>query len=109
MLNNNSVSPLVHSQAPEFVQENYPQFLNFVQAYYEFMENGATSPQNILQNKLDYIDIDSTLDQFLPLFARTYPSALPSNIAVNRRLLSKALIQLYQTKGSVTSYELLFN
>jgi len=38
-----TISQIVENQLPEFVRDNYPQFIAFLQAYYEFVEqNGAT-------------------------------------------------------------------
>lgn len=36
---NNKISLLVNSQFPDFVQEDYPLFVSFLEAYYEFLEN----------------------------------------------------------------------
>ena len=33
------VSLLVNRQVPEFVREEYPVFISFLEAYYEFLEN----------------------------------------------------------------------
>jgi hypothetical protein len=39
---NNKISLLVNSQFPDFVQEDYPLFVRFLEAYYEFLENKIT-------------------------------------------------------------------
>jgi hypothetical protein len=42
MIKTRSISQLVQSQLPAFVRDDYPQFIEFLQAYYEWMEqNGA--------------------------------------------------------------------
>jgi hypothetical protein len=103
-----NIAPLIFSQFPRFVRENYPVFMQFLQDYYEYMEQHYNSPQTILQNIRDYADIDNTNDAFLIKFQNAYPDGIPQIIATDRRLLAKAMIQFYQTKGSITSFNLLF-
>lgn len=107
-MNNMSLSPIVESQFPDFIRESYPMFMQFVQEYYKFMETGNTSPQNVIQNHLGNIDIDSSLDEFLPKFIRAYPKSFPSLVSVDRRLLAKAMVYVYQTKGTEASFRTLF-
>ena len=35
-------SLLINRQVPEFVRDEYPTFINFLEAYYEFLENKQT-------------------------------------------------------------------
>lgn len=44
---NNKISLLVKEQFPDFVQEEYPLFVRFLEAYYEFLENKITLGQFI--------------------------------------------------------------
>jgi hypothetical protein len=108
MINNSALSPIVFSQFPQNIRENYPVFMQFIADYYAFMEQNYNSPTNVIQNLRDLIDIDNTTDQFLTLFPRAYQNHIPQIVAVDRRLLSKAMVEVYQTKGSLTSFQLLF-
>src|ERR1035441_4159135 len=41
MVKTRSISQLVQSQLPAFVRDDYPQFIEFLQAYYEWMEQNG--------------------------------------------------------------------
>lgn len=101
------LSTLVAAQFPEFVREDYPAFVTFVELYYKFLEV-EKGPQNVLSNLLSYRDIDNTLDEFISRFEKTYIDTLPPVIAADRRMLVKHVMDLYQTKGNQESYKLLF-
>lgn len=93
---------VVAGQLPEFIREQYPTFVSFVEAYYEFLVN-----QNIDITKIR--DIDDTLDQFVKYFkaelAHNYP--ISDSIDTERYLL-KHIKDQYLAKGSEASYKLLF-
>lgn len=101
------LSSLIQGQFPEFIQTDYPVFVEFVKAYYEWMElNG--NPQELIQNTLAYGDIDRTIDDFISYFMREYYENIPQSVLFNKRALVKHINSLYSTKGSQRSYDLLF-
>lgn len=90
-------------QLPEFVRSNYPTFVLFVEAYYEWMDN----------NEVDLLkvrDIDTTLDDYIQYFkkelAHNYP--IVSSNSDSDRFLLKHIKEQYLAKGSEISYKLLF-
>ena len=120
--NDNKTSLLIPSQFPKFVQENadYAVFVDFVQAYYEWMElsntanslvTTATTNQGITnasKNILNYADIDTTTDQFIQYFTNDFLPYFPKNALVSPQLAIKTARQLYQSKGTPASYKFLF-
>lgn len=106
------ISSFIPQQFPEFYKEHGPNFIAFMQAYYEWMEQnnpqytGSVTYQ--ARSLPEYWDIDETLDQFIVYFKQNYLHAIPSNIAANERLLVKHIKELYLSKGSEKSYKLLF-
>jgi hypothetical protein len=102
-----TISNLVQSQFPEFVQEDYPALIAFIQAYYEYLEL-QKNPQDILTNLIAYTDIDRTLDEFVAKFEKTYLNGLPMVVAGDKRLFMKHVNDLYNTKGTEESFRLLF-
>jgi len=92
---------LVASQLPEFVREDYQTFVTFVKAYYEYLEN------NILVDLYKVSDVDSTLDSFLQYFKSEVALNFPATLIDDRFLLPK-LKELYISKGTIASYNLLF-
>ena len=105
----NKNSLLVGSQLPAFVTENpdYANFVLFLEAYYEWMEQNG----NLLdasKNLLAYKDIDTTTDQFLQYFINDFLPYFPQDALISQQTAIKAARQLYQTKGTIASYQFLF-
>jgi hypothetical protein len=101
------VSSFVPQQFPLFYKDEGPNFIAFVKAYYEWLESTGQTLQHS-RSLLDYNDIDTTEAQFLTYFKNTYLNSLPESILVDKRLLVKHVLDLYRTKGTPRSYELLF-
>lgn len=101
------ISPLIASQFPSFYKEQGPNFIAFVKAYYEWMEQEGEII-NVSRSMLDNIDIDKTQEQFIDYFVRTFIQQIPYDIAVNKQLLIKHCVDLYRTKGTKRAIELLF-
>ena len=57
MTNINKVSQSIVSQTPEFIADEYPLFNKFLEYYYKSQEKTGLG-QNILNNFLQYLDID---------------------------------------------------
>ena len=101
------VSSFIPQQFPLFYKDEGPNFIAFVKAYYEWLEsNGQTL--NHSRSLFDYNDIDTTEAQFLTYFKNTYLNSLPESILVDKKLLVKHILDLYRSKGTPRSYELLF-
>lgn len=110
---NKFISPLVSNQLPQFYQEGSPNFVAFIKAYYEWMEQNDLTNNNSgaigkSRSLLDYMDIDRTEQEFIQHFKNTYISSLPLDVVADQRLLTKHILELYRTKGTPRAYELLF-
>lgn len=115
-----TISPFIASQFPEFYRTEGPNFILFVQAYYEFLEqrseptfsaNGVPTSTNVLhqsRNLLNYRDIDNTLEDFLEHFQKKYLYGIPFSVIINKRFLLKHILDVYRSKGSIQCYRLLF-
>lgn len=101
------ISPLIASQFPSFYKEEGPNFIAFVKAYYEWLEQ-SNNPIYHARRMMSYTDIDETTEQFIEYFKNTYIDTLPENIVGDKRLLIKHITDLYGSKGTQRSYELLF-
>jgi hypothetical protein len=93
-------SAVVSRQLPEFVREDYPTFVAFVEAYYEYLQAQGVDFSNIR-------DIDKTLEDFIVQFKRELAHNLP-NIVEDERFLLQRIKDHYLAKGSEASYKLLF-
>ena len=105
-------SLLVKRQVPEYVREEYPLFLSFLEAYYEFLETKQTGKNNDLTTKLKNLktvsDIDSSIDEFESQFFNTFGSLIPIDSVADKSFLLKNTLPLYQSKGSENSFKFLF-
>ena len=99
-MNRIPVSSLAASQFPEFIREDFPRFVAFLQAYYEFLDNQVGD--NIASIK----DVDSTLDQFLRNFREMYALNVPIQNISTRDFILKSR-ELYAARGSEASFRLL--
>jgi len=101
------ISPFIESQFPQFYQEEGPQFIEFVKAYYSWLESQGEII-NESRSLLEYRDIDTTLNNFIVYFKNKYINSIPENILADKSLLIKHILDLYRSKGSDRSYSLLF-
>ena len=105
-------SLLINRQVPEFVREEHPNFIAFLEAYYEFLENKQGTKKNDLVTKskdLRYIsDVDASITEFENNFFNTYGNLIPRNVEVDKAFLIKNILPLYLAKGSDKSFQLLF-
>ena len=95
------LSTLVSGQLPEFVREDYPTFVAFIEAYYEYLESQTIVDFDTLGN------IDTTLDSFVKYFKSEVALNFPTTLLDDKFLLPK-LKELYISKGTEASYNLLF-
>ncbi|MDD4436409.1 MAG: BspA family leucine-rich repeat surface protein [Tissierellia bacterium] len=111
-----STSLFVKNQLPNFVVEEYPNFVLFIEAYYEFLENeqiidGTSQKNNVIEKLKDlrYItDITKSLDEFEDQFFNVFAPHIPRNSAVDKEFLIKHILELYNSKGSEQSFKLFF-
>lgn len=108
---NNKTSVLVNNQLPDFVQQNYQNFVAFLKLYYQYLEQTGKLT-NVLKNIPNYIDpdyvVDNNLSNFINAFSSTFLANFPQTMAVNKALLVKHIKDFYISRGSVESYEFLF-
>jgi hypothetical protein len=97
------LTDVVAKQLPEHIRDNYPTFVAFVEAYYDYLEKQSIDITSAR-------DIDTTLEEFITYFkkelAHNYPIA--STIVSDERFLLQHIRDQYLAKGSEASYKLLF-
>ena len=102
-----SIAHLLTNQIPEFVRNEYPIFVTFLQKYYEFLDQEG-QVHNKLLNSDEFFDINRTPDVFVPMFVQQYAQYFPQNSRLNQRTLVKFIKDFYEAKGSEKATELLF-
>jgi hypothetical protein len=101
------ISPYVENQFPSFYKEEGPQFIAFVKAYYEWMEQSGNIT-DMTRSLTDFRDIDTTLEEFVVQFKEKYLKNIQFDTATNKRLLVKNSLDLYRSKGTERSIDLFF-
>jgi hypothetical protein len=111
-MSNLKTSVLISRQIPEYIRDEYPTFINFVEAYYEFLETKQSSANNDLvtaaKDLRTNFDVDASIDQFEDNFFNTYANLLPRDVRVDKATLIKNVLPLYLSKGSEKSFKFLF-
>ena len=109
------ISNFIKNQFPLFYQEEGPDFILFMKAYYEWLEDewgnsddGFGGPIREARELQSYRDIDETIIRFLEFFQKKYLYGIPFNVIANKRFLLKHILDVYRSKGTIQCYRLLF-
>jgi len=115
------ITPLIESQFPEFYKDQGPLFILFVEEYYKWLEENNPdyssydeetiadgNPNYHLRRLFDYRDIDKTLEGFLVYFKEKYLKGVQTSTNISQRSLIKAAQDIFTSKGSERSIDLLF-
>jgi len=101
------ISNFVESQFPEFYRAEGSNFVLFLKAYYEWLEEDG-NPVGESRRLMDYRDIDNTLEEFLEFFQKKYLYGIPFDVIINKRYLLKHILDVYRSKSNIYCYKLLF-
>jgi hypothetical protein len=101
------ISSQIDSQFPGFIREEGPQFVSFMKAYFEYMEQNG-NPVNAARSLRDNKDIDRTVDSFVEYFRKEFMINIPKEVLADKRLLAKHIREFYRSRGSQESYRFLF-
>lgn len=96
-------SIVAQRQIPEHIRESYPLFVEFIKAYYDFLQQ--TQAQNLEQIR----DVDTTLDEFIDRFKSELAKNFPIHLASDKAKILKHLKEFYLSRGSADSFKFLFN
>ena len=75
------ISPFIESQVPDFVRSDYPTFLSFLEAYYEWVEQNENAIGAVSRLSSSG-DVDTTIDDFVSQFRNTYLLNFPKELAI---------------------------
>lgn len=100
------VSNFVRDQFPEAFQDNNSALVDFVLAYYEWLETTGQTTK-VLRQLRSNRDIDDTVDNFVVHFKDTFLNGAPLDTYSDTRFLIKHVSDIYQSKGTPRSINLL--
>jgi len=112
---NSRISNLVNSQVPFFVRNDHQNFVKFLEAYYEWMEQqdaGANTQQfNVItraKNVRSFNDIDDvTIDQFTNELYKTFIKLIPEDAVADKAIILKNVKDFYRARGTEKSIRFL--
>lgn len=102
-----NIAQFIESQFPLLYREEGPLLIDFVQTYFEWLED-TDNINNKARRLFDYRDIDTTLDDFIVHFKNKYAKNIPLGIKTDKRQFLKNIQDLYKSKGSERSFEIFF-
>tara|TARA_Y100001937_G_scaffold128435_1_gene204639 strand:+ start:2342 stop:5338 length:2997 start_codon:yes stop_codon:yes gene_type:complete len=108
----NIISTTVSETLPDFVRQDHPTFVKFVETYYEFLESKENSFFAPLSLN-GVVDIDKTSDEFVKYFKTHTMSKFPENFKsvkgdeLDIKKILKRIRSFYLAKGTESSIEFL--
>ena len=99
MISNNKTSHLISSQVPQFVRDDHPKFVVFLEKYYSFLEQSGQlldETKNITNN----LNIDLANEASKEKLYKQFIDLLSKNIVGDRDLILKYAKDFYRSKGS---------
>jgi hypothetical protein len=103
----NSLAYLIANQVPDYIRAEFPQFVLFLEKYYEFLDQDGEA-NNVLLNASSFSDINNTLDAFVPSFREQYLQMFPKDSLITDKRLIKFIREFYEAKGSEESILFIF-
>ena len=100
----------IQDQVPDFVNDDYPLFVQFLKAYYEYLEQTDKS-SDVSFEMMNYGDVDKTLSTFIEDFRDTYLKNFPVSLAtgVSFQNILKNIKDFYKAKGTEASFKFLMS
>ena len=95
----------VKNQIPEWVRDDNPNFVTFLEKYYAFMDTNGNAGAEILNysNDIDYAET-----AFLEKWRKALVHDIPTTTLVDKKFFYKRAKDVYESKGSRRSIELFF-
>jgi hypothetical protein len=101
MASNSKISNLISSQVPFFVRNDHQNFITFLEAYYEFLEQEGET-LDVIKNVKNYADIDYVVDgdQYSEELYKTFLNEMPRNIVADKKMILKNIKDFYRARGT---------
>lgn len=102
------LSLLLQKYCPDFLVDNYPGFISFLQAYYDWsMMQSKFNPWSVVSHIIDWGDIDTTIDEFIIYFKDEYLNTLNTDFNGDLALFIKHSKEFYASRGTPESFRFL--
>jgi len=101
-------SNFIGSSIPSHIRDSNPLFVKFFEHYYKWMEQDG-HPLNVIQNIVEYNDIDETSGVFATALINSLSTIIPSSATINKKTLVKNIKKFLLGKGSEESFKFIMN
>jgi hypothetical protein len=106
-MTNVKTSTIVGTQLPDFVRNDYPIFVTFLEKYYEWLEVQGNVSSGIKELQLSK-DIDEADEYYLDKLKNDLLPYFPQEVVSDKRLFLKLVTQFYKSSGTQDSIKFLF-
>jgi hypothetical protein len=106
-MTNVKTSTIVGTQLPDFVRNDYPVFVTFLEKYYEWLETQQNVSSGIKELQLSK-DIDEADEYYLDKLKNDLLPYFPQEVVSDKRLFLKLVTQFYKSSGTQDSIKFLF-
>ncbi len=103
----NRLSTIVAEQLPDFIRQDHPIFVEFLEKYYEYLEQPG-NPVYELKRFQDNYDVDKTREEYLKYFKDKILPSFPDNTELSIERILKASRDFYAKKGTPDSFKFIF-
>lgn len=103
----NKVSNLIPTQLPQFIVEDHPTFVQFLQKYYEFLETPGQVIYEIKRFEENF-DVNTARLDLLKYFKSKILPSFPDSTELSTEKIIKASRDYYAKKGTPESFKFLF-
>jgi len=103
----NTISLFVEDQFPEFYSIQGPNFIQFMENYYQWLETTG-NPDWFFENASNLRDIDKTLPSYIIHFKEKYLHDIQYATIANQVTFIKNALDFYRSKGNFQSVDLFF-
>jgi hypothetical protein len=101
------ISGYIENHFPAVYREDGPVLVDFVQAYFEFLERNDFAATKLNRSMFANRDIDETLDSFIIHFKEQFLKDFNFSTVVDKRFMIKHIMDYYRSKGTPRAAKLL--
>lgn len=103
-----SILHTINEQLSSHINREYPYFVEFLKAYYEWLETPG-SPYYHLKNHLSFLDFQESVNTYTDLLKKEYLYSMPEKVLADKELLIKYSKQFHQSVGTERAFKFIFN
>lgn len=109
MANTNiGISNFVFSQSPFFVRNDHPNFVRFIEAYYEYLEQEGNTIERA-KGFRNALDVDRSIDLYTEQLYNQFLNSIPNDVLADKNLIIKHIKDFYRARGTEKSIKFLMS